>query len=132
MKSPETKHCSCPDCRGSEMNECSQAAVERGNRAEREKLLAENRELLETRQYLEREIQDLGRQVAALTVGSEDRRPNLPPAPKIPVADWECGVCGWIGLAVPIMEVSHRHYEWNKAKGKGCSGIQSRQKHLAK
>lgn len=68
------------------MNECSQAAVERGNRAERERLLAENRELLGTRLYLEREIQDLSGQVAALTVGSEDRRPNLPPT--------KCAECG--------------------------------------
>ena len=85
MKAAETKHCSCPDCRGSVMNECSQAAVERGNRAERERLLAENRELLETRQYLEREIQTLGRCVAAKTVGPEDRRPDTPPT------CYECG-----------------------------------------
>jgi hypothetical protein len=73
-------------------------------------------DLLETRGDLERQLIEMSK----------------PAAPKIPVADWECGVCGWIGIAVPIMEVSQRHYEWNKAKGQGCSGIQSRQKHLAK
>ena len=34
-------------------------------------------ELVQTRQYLERECQNLGRQVAEQTVGSVDRRPNL-------------------------------------------------------
>ena len=73
-------------------------------------------ELLETRGDYERQLVELSK----------------PAAPKIPVADWECGVCGWVGIAITIMEVSQRHYDWNKAKGKGCSGIQSRQKHLAK
>lgn len=84
-------------------------------------------ELVQTRLYLEREIQDLGRQVTAQTVGSEDRRPNLPTTPKYPVADWQCGVCGWIGNALTVMEVSHRHYDWNKSRGKSCSGVQARQ-----
>ena len=48
---------------------------------------------------------------------------SKPAAPKIPVADWECSVCGWVGIAVPIMEVSQRHHDWSKAKGHGCSGI---------
>jgi len=84
-------------------------------------------ELVQIRLYLEREIQDLAGQVASLKVGSQDRRPNLNPAPKYPVADWQCGVCGWIGNALTVMEVSQRHYEWNKSKGKSCSGIQARQ-----
>lgn len=38
---------------------------------------ARSHELVQNELYLAREIQDLGRQVAAKTVGSEDRRPNL-------------------------------------------------------
>lgn len=78
MKAPDAKHCSCPDCQGSAMNECPHAAEERGNRAERERLLAESRDLLETRQYLEREIQDFGKQLECA----------LAEYPKIPQEVW--------------------------------------------
>lgn len=39
---------------------------------------AREHDLVQNELYLAREIQDLGRQVAEQTVGSEDRRPNLP------------------------------------------------------
>lgn len=76
---------------------------------------AREHELVQNELYLAREIQDLGRQVAEKTVGSEDRRPNLS---AYSVCN-ECGVAHSALVRCPVTAKCHEcggHHEPSGAR----------------